>query len=278
MKIFLAGQNGHPWIKNEFYKFYRLESFYNITKKEEVKINKYQDFLLDSGAFTFMQNKSKKENWITYLNKYVKFIKKHNINNFFELDIDSVVGYKKVKKLREKLEKETNKKCIPVWHKSRGKKEFINLCKKYNYVAIGGIVSGEIKTKDYKYFTWFIKQAHKHNTKIHALGLTSYKQIKKYNFDSVDSTAWMYGNIGGYLYKFNGKEVVKINRPKNKKIKNKKTAQNNFKEWVKFQKWADKNIKKLYEKTSYKKLKGVANFVKKILFLGRNINNQFSYC
>lgn len=244
MKIYLAGQNGHPWLKQNFYDFYRLESFYNITKKEEKEIEKYSDFLLDSGAFTFMQNKSKSENWDDYLERYANFIKRHNIEKFFELDIDNVVGYKKVKQLRKKLEEKTNKKSIPVWHKNRGQKEFVKLCKKYNYIAIGGIVSGEIKKKDYKYFDWFINIAHKYNTKIHALGLTSYKQIKKYKFDSVDSTAWMYGNLGGYLYKFNGQEIIKIDRPKDKKIKNKKTAKNNFKEWVKFQKYADKNIKK----------------------------------
>ena len=243
MKLYLAGiEHGLACYIDDIKvkkSQYFLGSFYYFKERYYKFINNNK-FLLDSGAFTFMQNKNKKVSWDDYVNKYAKFINKHNIELFFELDIDSVVGLKRVEKLRNLLEKKTGKKCIPVWHKSRGKDYFVNMCKEYDYVAIGGIVSNEIKRKDYKYFPWFIKTAHKHNAKIHGLGLSSYKVIKKYKFDSVDSTAWTYGNIGGFLYKFNGQEMIKFES--NKKIKGKKTARNNFKEWLKFQKYADKNL------------------------------------
>ena len=47
--------------------------------------------------------------------------------------------------MRKRLEAETKKKCIPVWHRSRGKENFIELCKQYDYVAIGGELSSEIE-------------------------------------------------------------------------------------------------------------------------------------
>ena len=61
-------------------------------------------FLLDSGAFTFMNN-SKSVDFDLYLDKYIDFIIEKNIKYFFELDIDSIVGYKKVLQLRERLER-----------------------------------------------------------------------------------------------------------------------------------------------------------------------------
>ena len=54
---------------------------------------------------------------------------------------------KKLKKIRTKLEKGTNKKCIPVWHLSRGFDEFIKHTQEYDYIAIGGIVTKEIKKR-----------------------------------------------------------------------------------------------------------------------------------
>lgn len=150
MNIYLAGQA--PWRQEGLYdeairnsKPYILESFYYANKDTESLIPYFGDFLLDSGAFTFMTNAKKDVNWDEYIKKYAEFVRRNNIDKYFELDIDSVVGYKKVLEYRNKLEKLTGKKCIPVWHKSRGIKEFEKMCDEYPYVAIGGIVSGEIK-------------------------------------------------------------------------------------------------------------------------------------
>ena len=146
-------------------------------------------------------------------------------------------------KLREKLERETGRKCIPVWHKSRGKEEFLKMCEEYSYVAIGGIVSKEIRSAAYKYFPWFINEAHKREAKIHALGFTNLKGIEKYHFDSVDSTSWTAGSRFGKIYKFNGKTMIPYPKQKGKRISDsKKAAEHNFKEWVKFQKYAEKHL------------------------------------
>ena len=223
-----------------------LESFYYLRKNEEFMAlaKHFGSFLLDSGAFTFMTGAHKGAiNWDEYVEDYARFINKHDIKLFFELDIDSVVGLPEVERLREKLEALTGKKPIPVWHKNRGKEYFINMCENYPYVALGGIVTKEIPRQKYeKGFPWFIKTAHLHRCKIHGLGYTTILNLPKYHFDSVDSTAWLYGNRGGYLYKFNpSKGTMDQLKADNARLKSRECAVNNFREGVKLCKYAEAN-------------------------------------
>lgn len=219
---------------------YVLESFFYMNEEIERLLPYFGDVLLDSGAFTFMQsNADKNVNWDKYVEKYAECILKNDIKKFFELDIDSIVGYDRVLSYRKKLERLTDRQCIPVWHKSRGKDEFLKMCDEYSYVAIGGIVSKEITSKEYKYFPWFINEAHRRNAKIHGLGFTNIASLPKYHFDSVDSSSWTTGNRFGAIYKFDGGKLVKIDRPPNTRVKHKETAVNNFIEWVKFAKYAE---------------------------------------
>lgn len=217
---------------------YILESFYYIDKFVESKIPKFKDFLLDSGAFTlFNAKKQHNIDWNEYIERYANFIKRNNIEHFFELDIDSIIGYENVLKLRKKIEKLTGKPVIPVFHKSRGLQEWDKMLEEYNYVAIGTI--GEYnKRPDILYY--LLKKALKKNVKVHGLGYTSLKNLKKMPFYSVDSTSWTTGNRFGYIYKFDGKTIIKFDKKDNERVKTVKTAINNFNEWVKFQKYMDK--------------------------------------
>lgn len=251
MKIFLAGDNGEKNILKaqigESDKWLSscniLESFYYLRKNEEFMalIKHFGSFLLDSGAFTFMTGAHKGAiNWDEYVEEYARFINRHNTQLFFELDIDSVVGIRETERLREKLEDLTGKKPIPVWHKNRGKDYFIKMCKSYPYVALGGIVTKEIPRNIYeKGFPWFIRTAHENGAKIHGLGYTTISNLPFYHFDSVDSTAWLYGNRGGYLYKFNPQkgimDKIEVN---NSRLKSREGAVNNFNEWVKLSEYA----------------------------------------
>lgn len=220
-----------------------LESYYYIKEWQIDYIKKHCDlFLLDSGAFTFLSNRNENIDWIEYTKKYAEFINKYNIENFFELDIDSIVGYEKVKEYRKILEGMTNKQCIPVWHINRGKDEFINLCQKYKYVAFGGIAIREYGVKYYKYFPWFIKTAHKYGTKIHALGFTSMDGLHKYHFDSVDSTSWVSGGRFGQLHVFDGSKIKQIQKPNNLRAKHLSINLHNLNEWIKFQEYAKNNL------------------------------------
>lgn len=222
---------------------YILESFYYADADTERLLPLFGDFLLDSGAFTFMQDNTSHLIWDEYIERYADFINRNKIEKFFELDIDSVVGYEQVKKFRRKLENLTGRQCIPVWHKSRGIKDYLRECDEYSYIAIGGIAIKEIKPEQYSAFPSMISEAHKRKCKVHGLGFTSLKYLPKIHFDSVDSTAWTTGNRFGYIYKFDGKTMQKIDCPKGKRLGDpRKIALINYKEWIKFQKYAEENL------------------------------------
>lgn len=236
MKIFLAGSGWNEvcWRSKDFWDFYRLESFAYITPQEASEIYLYKDFILDSGAFSYLNGASGNVNWEQYVESYANFIIKYKVKNFIELDIDPIVGIKEVERLRAKLEAKVGKQSIPVWHKSRGKQYWLDMVKEYNYVAIGGIVTREIKPSEYKFFHWLLSEAKKQNCKVHGLGFTNLKGLEEYDFYSVDSTSWLSGNRFGSIYKFNGRTLLKFDKPVGMRVKTNETAQNNFNEWVKF--------------------------------------------
>ena len=227
-----------------------LESYYYCRSNNIIPklLPRLGGFLLDSGAFTFMQGNGKAD-WDRYTEEYAEWINHHKIDLFFELDIDSIVGLKEVERLRAKLERLTGKQPIPVWHIGRGKDYFVNqMCGNYPYVALGGIVGAKKGSQAYKQyqaaFPWFIREAHRAGCKIHGLGFTSLEGVRKYHFDSVDSTAWLFGNRGGYLYKFNQAtgEMGKIPAPDGCRLKSRDAAMWNFREWIKFQEYAKKYL------------------------------------
>lgn len=177
-----------------------LESHYYMKPWQVEQIKHIEHFMLDSGAFTFLQSK-RAVDIDEYVDGYIRFINQHDIEHFFELDIDSIIGYDEVKKIRQKIERRTKKRCIPVWHKSRGIKEFRAMCRKYDYVAIGGIASKEIDRSDFFLLNAFCDLAKSYGCKIHGLGFTP-NNLKDFHFDSVDSTSWKSGGMYGLLYTF----------------------------------------------------------------------------
>ena len=241
MNIMLAGEESRAdelGEQRKKYKPYILESFLQTTEKSVKYLPYYGDYMLDSGAFTMLMGNAKKVDLKTYVDSYIAYIQKYNVQKFFELDIDPIVGYEEVLKIRKYIAEKVGRSPIPVWHKSRGMKDFIEMCKRYKYVAIGGYVSGEFAKGEVEKFPLLIKEAHSHGAKIHGLGFTQLKYLPRFHFDSVDSTAWVSGNRFGAVYKFNGKTMVKYNKPTGMRVKNKEVAINNFVEWVKFQEYA----------------------------------------
>ena len=240
MKIFLAGLSDKPYVSWADCKYF-LESFIYYKDWEKILLQDKDNFLLDSGAFTYMNSNKGKFNFEEYVKKYANFINKNDIKLFFELDIDTIVGLKEVERLRKLLETLTNKKCIPVWHKNRGKDYFVKMCKEYKYVAIGGIVNKEIKKQEYEYFNWFINIAHEHNCKVHGLGFTYSKLLRKYKFDSVDSTSWKSGGRFAQIHRFTGSEMnLKVINKKVYRVKDYRALDKfNFNEWCKYQRYME---------------------------------------
>lgn len=185
-----------------------LESYWYAQK--DSKFARYlptaENFLMDSGAFTFMANAKRHAtlDWDKYTDGYIDFINKHDIKLFFEMDIDSVAGLSTAERLRERIERETGKKSIPVWHFTRGLDYFVDMCKEYDYVAFGGLMTdGKSRQENERAFPWFIDTAHKYGAKIHLLGYSSLEGLKKYRPDSADSSSWHCGSKYGSLDTFN---------------------------------------------------------------------------
>lgn len=154
---------------------------------------------IDSGAHSFQ--KGAKVDWERYTYQYADFIRQFdrpNVVGYFEMDVDNVIGYENVLKLREILERVTDK-IIPVWHWNRGISDFKEMCKRYSgrVVAITGFKNEDIK--DYQY-PMFVKYAHDQGCRIHCLGMTRKKVLEKVPFDYTDSSSWcqeaIYGKLG----------------------------------------------------------------------------------
>ena len=226
MKIFFANplsgwaytlRHKPPYILESFYEFLEHKKSYKNylnTIKQFAKI-----FFLDSGAFTFMnsQKNVKAEFLDRFVEAYAKFIVDNDIQLFAEMDVDSIVGYEKVLEYRHFLEKVTKKKCVPVWHKSRGLEEWKRTIKAgYKFVAIGGFVIKEIKLpEETREINQLIKIAHERDVKVHGMGVISMRWLHKTLFDSVDSTGWMVGPGYGQIPKIDINEKrLKSLRPK----------------------------------------------------------------
>jgi len=182
---------------------FNLMSFYYIKGKIDLARmirDNSKEILIDSGAHSFQ--KGKKVDWDKYTEQYAEFIKKFdkpNVIGYFEMDVDNIIGYEKVRELREKLEKVSDK-IIPVWHKNRGIEEYKKMCKDYErkIIAITGFKNEDIKDEQY---LMFLKYAKKYRCKVHCLGMTRRKVLDKVPFDYVDSSSWVqstvYGRIDG---------------------------------------------------------------------------------
>ena len=238
MRLFLASPSSHQYLIEEFKKsLFILESYFYFKEWEISLIYSSKDFLLDSGAFTFLNSqKSKSPDFDKYLERYISFINKYDIKHFFELDIDKIVGYKKVLEYREKLEYETGKKCIPVWHRSRGKDEYYKICEDYDYIAVGGLAIKEIKKNEYKFLNALCKIAKERDCKVHGLGFTP-SNTENYKFYSCDSTSWVSGGRFARVHKLDC-DRIKSQSFKNKRLINYKELNRlNLNEWVKYQKY-----------------------------------------
>ncbi len=240
MKLYLAGE-GFPYLfSNNAEQVNRLKSFYYSTKKNNEAEQPYKSFMLDSGAFTFAYGSGADISWEKYLDQYISYIAENDVQLFFELDIDKLVGFKKVLEYRKYLEDSTKKKCIPVWHMNRGRKNWQETCEEYEYVALGGLAAKEFSNQE-KVIPWFTKTAHRLDCKVHGLGYTKIKNLPRTGFDSVDSSSWLYGNMGGFVYLYKGNFFMqRKSPPPGKRLNTKRAAEHNFMEWIRLSRELEK--------------------------------------
>ena len=244
MELYLSGS-----ITNDDYNqmeeqgvLFLLQTFYEMKswKEEKIKrtLNCCDTFMLDSGAFTFM-NSGKKVHWKTYVDEYIEFINKYDIQHFIELDLYGVIGVEKTEKIRKYIEHHTGKKPIPVYHGTMPVSYFRMLCQKYPYVAVSatGTIESSKWTQNKQALKQIIRIGHSYGTKLHGLGYTRLENINKPEimFDSVDSTAWLSGaRFGTWYYVKHGKLVSK--NMSGKGLTGKQFNNNNLKVWIDKQK------------------------------------------
>ena len=250
MRLYLAGIEGKTEMFDEAKPPYILFSFASAqggSKKSEkimtsVRKPYCKDYLLDSGAFTFFTKGHSKTmaEWDRYVDSYIDFINAWDVHHFFELDIDRIVGLEKVEEFRRRIESKTGKQSIPVWHSNRGWQYFVNMCKEYSYVSIGGIAKNPNGKAIEKIFPWFIREAHRTGTQIHGLGYTDTKKLKQYPFDLVDSTSWSSGGRYGVTFELKGNSMCgKKNIYPDKKIDGQLVNLHNLKVWSQYAKSLD---------------------------------------
>jgi hypothetical protein len=174
--------------------------------------------LVDSGAHTFFSGKQDNytdSDWEGYLTKYVEWARKNKeaIFAIVELDIDTIVGQKKVQEWRAKyfepLEKDGINVCY-VWHPSQGDKEWENMCKKYSYVGFSLKANDLPEQKIHKMFM----TAKKYGALIHGFGVTDFKLISKYPFYTSDSSTWLVGTQYAEINYFDGRESHRLKKDK----------------------------------------------------------------
>nr|HIL74267.1 hypothetical protein [Rhodospirillales bacterium] len=207
---------------------------------------KKNHFLLDSGAFSFFGGKE--VDWDEYVTRYIEFINKHDIDLFFELDIDKIIGIEDTERLRHRIESGTGKQTIPVWRPSRGIDYWRAMIESYSYVAISA--SGKYdsawtrRSESVPILRKMLLEAKENNCKVHGLGFTRIKLLPILPFHSVDSTSWLSGQQYCTFYRFKNGHMKSI--PKKDKSKRginpNGRSRYNFNEWVKFQQYADEYL------------------------------------
>lgn len=242
MNIFLAGNDGGspPYEFNKHSVPYRLQTYYEARKWKRSDLERVLDgakmFFLDSGAFSFMNGRSI-DGLDGYVDEYIRYINNNAIRYFFEVDVDVLIGVEKTRQIIEKIEYETGRKTIPVFHSARGLQAWKEMIEHYDYVAIGtsGLTSESKWARDERVMNQLISMAHKNGCKVHGLGFTRLSALNNdtVNFDSVDSTTWLLGARYATIYKFTGERMIQ-KRIKGKSPGRKILNEHNCREWVKF--------------------------------------------
>lgn len=249
MILYLAGDSYWRRLSTAIdFKTNRLDSYYYLKKKPDPNIHKYNHFMLDSGAFTYMQN-GQKVNWEAYVDEYADYVIHNRIKYFIEMDIDTITSPEHAFKLRQRLEARVGRQSIPCWHYVRGKQAWIDTVKEYDYAAIS--VSGYTDTskwiKQHKYqpLHWFLQVARENYCKTHGLGFTQSKLLPQFPFYSVDSSSWCGGNRFGYIVIFKDGRITQHLAPKdgeNYRLQCTPAVEHNFYEWIKFQRYAEQYL------------------------------------
>jgi len=190
-----------------------------------VKVNKMNIFL-DSGAFSFMAKKSDID-YTKFTLEYIEFIRKwyDYIYCYAEMDIDLVVGYREVLKLRKLFTPDIRPKLLPVFHpETRIFKDWENDCDEFDFLALGSKGS-TTSAKSLQYYKRMVGYAYKHSKRVHGFALINQEILKSFPFFSADSASWLSVNMYGRMFVFDSKD----NKLKSESYRDKEFVLKHFK-------------------------------------------------
>ncbi|MCB0374678.1 MAG: hypothetical protein KDD04_02040 [Sinomicrobium sp.] len=204
MKVHFAGERencGHHLLRAGVR--YRLMSFYEVFNRHQVDqvetLNRFKHVIIDSGLFTLMFGAKAgavlDEQFLNeWLNAYVSYINATPFKNahFVEMDIQKKVSPEAAWHYRELMKSRINKGgLINVYHLEDGNPD--RLIDYADYIAISiPELRAAISDKERERVTTYIAtRAKRKGKKVHLLGCTEIKYLKKYRFcDTCDSTSW----------------------------------------------------------------------------------------
>jgi hypothetical protein len=216
---------------------YFLMSYANFPSKQYEAFFSTKDPIVDSGAFSIMfRPHFTVDDLRAFARRYARFVRDFKVKNFVELDIDGKYGTVVYEDIMKEVHDIVGREAVPVFHRWRGKQYFLDLVKTHKFIMTGDVaIKGGLKD-GYQYFNWFIDEAHKAGCRIHGLGYTTMPGLRKFDWDSVDSSSWASGIRFGTTVYFNGHGMHALANPAKDthRVNTLDGLQRNFKEWVKF--------------------------------------------
>jgi hypothetical protein len=205
MIIYLAGiQNIPDTIKTINRRVNQLESYFYYKRDLVEKMHHLVDKqFLDSGAFSAHSQGS-----VINLDEYIQFIKDHleELEIYANLD---VIGDEVATEKNQKYMEDQGLHPIPTFHYGEPWEVLGKLIDDYDYIALGGMVRTTTKTQlehwlDSCWSKYCAKPDGTARLKVHGFGMTQDKLMRKYPWESVDSTAWVLTGRFGSVYLDNG--------------------------------------------------------------------------
>jgi len=166
---------------------------------------------LDSGAFSAFTKGVKID-----IDVYINFIKQNRELFTIYNGLDVIGDWRKTKNNQEYMESK-GLMPIPTFHGDSPLEELRRMCKKYSYIALGGLVPwSHTPTKLKKWLdSCFAVIKDYFPIKVHGFGINSIWTLKRYPFYSVDATSWKQTAIFGRFCKMEG-TVTKPMQKENK--------------------------------------------------------------
>jgi hypothetical protein len=197
MKIYFANMFGAKGLEKYLKtKIDVLAAYPAFSKSKEIEKPAFvNDLFLDSGAFT-----KQKHNII--LEEYIEFIKRNKKQVEIYANLDVIGDARGSYKNQIRMEK-AGVQPLPVFHYGSDIKWLHKLFKKYDYIALGGLVpisQNKAAMLSYLDRMWEIILKEVPDIKVHGFGVHNVDLLKRYPWYSVDaSSIHMQARYGGVL-------------------------------------------------------------------------------